>query len=128
MLPAGLIKAVADVAAFVSADWQDVVPVINATTAVNTVVNSVKLKKGDLLLVANTTYPAVSAYTLAHICVVANAVGVSWHGPFLASSHQVASTDSLCCIVQLFVSLALCICVIHVRYVCAAAMDTPAEP
>ena len=55
----GMVAAVADAASFMDADWRDVVPVVNATTAVNTVVNSVKLKRGDLLLMTNATYPAV---------------------------------------------------------------------
>jgi isopenicillin-N epimerase len=57
---AALVSAVADVAEFVGADWRDVVPVTNATTGVNAVLQSLKLQKGDLILIANTTYAAVS--------------------------------------------------------------------
>jgi selenocysteine lyase/cysteine desulfurase len=53
------VKAVADVAGFVGASWQDVVPVVNATAAVNAVVDSLQLRKGDQLLMSNVTYPAV---------------------------------------------------------------------
>jgi hypothetical protein len=34
--------------------------VVNATAAVNAVVDSLQLRKGDLLLMSNATYPAVS--------------------------------------------------------------------
>jgi selenocysteine lyase/cysteine desulfurase len=53
------VRAVADVALFVGASWQDVVPVVNATAAVNAVVDSLQLRRGDLLLMSNATYPAV---------------------------------------------------------------------
>lgn len=59
---AALVCAVADVAGFVGADWRDVVPVTNATTGVNAVLQSLQLKKGDLILMANTTYAAVSGW------------------------------------------------------------------
>lgn len=36
-----------------------VVPVPNATTAVNAVVRSMGLRQGDLVLITNATYPAV---------------------------------------------------------------------
>lgn len=57
---AALVAAVADVAGFVGADWRDVVPVSNATTGVNAVLQSLKLQKGDLILMTNATYAAVS--------------------------------------------------------------------
>lgn len=56
-----LVRALGDVADFIKADFKDVVPVLNATCAVNAVVSSLKLKQGDLLLMTNATYPAVSA-------------------------------------------------------------------
>lgn len=57
---AALVTAVADVAGFVGAHWRDVVPVMNATTGVNAVLQSLKLQKGDLILMTNATYAAVS--------------------------------------------------------------------
>lgn len=57
---AALVTAVADVAEFVGADWRDVVPVTNATTGVNAVLQSLQLHKGDLVLMTNATYAAVS--------------------------------------------------------------------
>lgn len=57
---AALVAAVADVAGFVGADWRDVVPVPNATTGVNAVLQSLQLRKGDLVLMTNATYAAVS--------------------------------------------------------------------
>lgn len=69
---AGLVKAVADVAGFVGASWQDVVPVVNATAAVNAVVASLQLRRGDLLLMSNATYPAVRS-TLARAAAAAGA-------------------------------------------------------
>lgn len=56
-----LVHAVARVAQLVKADWRDVVPVANATTGVNAVVGSLALGPGDLLLMSNATYPAVSS-------------------------------------------------------------------
>ncbi|KAJ9521145.1 hypothetical protein QJQ45_022843 [Haematococcus lacustris] len=52
-------QAVAQVARWVGAEPADVVPVTNATTAVNAVLHSLPLRKGDVILVMNTTYPAV---------------------------------------------------------------------
>lgn len=57
---AALVTAVADVAGFVGAHWRDVVPVTNATTGVNAVLQSLQLRKGDLVLMTNATYAAVS--------------------------------------------------------------------
>lgn len=54
-----LLAAVADVADLLRLDRNDVVPLVNATTAVSTVVQSLKLKAGDVILICNTTYPAV---------------------------------------------------------------------
>jgi hypothetical protein len=67
---AGQVAAAAQVAQWLGADWQDVVPVVNATSAVNTVVNSLQLGPGDLLLMNNATYPAVSVsrLLLLHAC------------------------------------------------------------
>lgn len=58
---AALVAAVADAADFLGASWEDVVPVVNATAAVNAVVSSLEppLKPGDLLLMNTATYPAV---------------------------------------------------------------------
>lgn len=42
------------------ADWRDVVPGTNATSLVNAVIASLALAPGDLLLMSNATYPAVS--------------------------------------------------------------------
>ncbi|KAF6258814.1 pyridoxal phosphate-dependent transferase [Scenedesmus sp. NREL 46B-D3] len=69
---AGLVRAVADVAGCVGASWQDVVPVVNATAAVNAVVASLQLRKGDLLLMSNATYPAVRS-ALARAAAAAGA-------------------------------------------------------
>lgn len=52
-------QAVADVAGLVGCRPQDIVPVTNATTAVNAVVSSLGLCRGDLVLMFSTTYPAV---------------------------------------------------------------------
>lgn len=57
---AALVTAVAGVAGFVGADWRDVVPVVNATTGVNAVLQSLNLQKGDCILITNATYAAVS--------------------------------------------------------------------
>jgi len=46
----------------VHADWLDLVPITNATTGVNAVVASLDLRPGDLLLMTNATYPAVSHF------------------------------------------------------------------
>ncbi len=54
-----VIGAVADLATFLHASADDIVPVANATTAVNAVVQSVPLQKGDVVLVTTATYPAV---------------------------------------------------------------------
>lgn len=55
----------AQVAGLVHASSKDVVPVVNTTSAVNAVVNSLRLRKGDVLLVTNMTYSAVKS-TVAH--------------------------------------------------------------
>jgi hypothetical protein len=47
-------------------DYRDVAPVTNATGAVNAVVRSLHLGRGDLLLMATTTYNAVKS-TLAEV-------------------------------------------------------------
>jgi hypothetical protein len=65
---AALVTAVADVAGFVGADCRDVVPVTNATTGVNAVLQSLQLRKGDLVLMTNATYAAVSL-TVAYSCM-----------------------------------------------------------
>lgn len=49
------------VASLVRASPQDVVPVTNATTAINCVLMSLQLRKGDLILITNLTYPAVKS-------------------------------------------------------------------
>lgn len=105
----GLVKAVADVAEFVQADWQDVVPVVNATSAVNAVVQSLQLKRGDLLLMSSTTYPAVrglwhrtvpsAAATLAGglDCWLLGRFGDSLLCRFLAAHDRAAGTTSRDC-------------------------------
>ncbi|MEW5299020.1 MAG: hypothetical protein WDW36_002075 [Sanguina aurantia] len=55
----GLVQAVSAVASLVQASPLDVVPVTNATTAVNCVLQSLTLRPGDLILLTNLTYPAV---------------------------------------------------------------------
>ncbi|EFJ44195.1 hypothetical protein VOLCADRAFT_95613 [Volvox carteri f. nagariensis] len=55
----GLVWAVADAARFVGACPADVVPLVNATSAVNAVLGSLELRRGDWVLMLNTTYPAV---------------------------------------------------------------------
>ncbi|EIE25754.1 PLP-dependent transferase [Coccomyxa subellipsoidea C-169] len=58
VLPA--LKAARDeVAALIGAKGQDMVPVVNATAAANIVINGLGLRRGDLLLMTNLTYPAV---------------------------------------------------------------------
>jgi hypothetical protein len=42
-------------------DYRDVAPVTNATGAVNAVVRSLRLQRGDLILMAATTYNAVKS-------------------------------------------------------------------
>lgn len=44
----------------------DLVPVQNVTTAVNSVVNSLTLHPGDVLMMTSLTYPAVRAWLLVH--------------------------------------------------------------
>ncbi|GIL58989.1 hypothetical protein Vafri_13974 [Volvox africanus] len=68
----GLVWAVADAARFVGASPHDVVPVINATSAINAVLSSLPLGRGDWLLMFNTTYPAVKS-TLARVAAAAGA-------------------------------------------------------
>ena len=48
-----------EVATLIKADPADVVPVVNATAAVNTIVASTHLQAGDLILMTNVTYNAV---------------------------------------------------------------------
>ncbi|PRW50812.1 class V aminotransferase [Chlorella sorokiniana] len=57
-------------AELVRAEPRDIVFVPNATTAVNAVLQSISLKPGDLLLLADTTYPAVrsAAASIAARC------------------------------------------------------------
>ncbi|KAI8473176.1 MAG: PLP-dependent transferase [Monoraphidium minutum] len=55
----GVARAAAQLAPLVGADWRDLVPITNATGGINAVVNSLELGPGDLLVMANTTYPAV---------------------------------------------------------------------
>ncbi|GBF87620.1 class V aminotransferase [Raphidocelis subcapitata] len=69
---AGVAKAVAQVARLVGASWRDVVPVVNATTGVNAAVASLPLRRGDLVLMTNATYPAVRS-TLARAAARAGA-------------------------------------------------------
>ena len=57
---AAVAAAAREVALFVGARPCDLVPVQNATTAVNTVVRAAGLGRGDVVLLFNTTYPAVS--------------------------------------------------------------------
>ncbi|PNH09818.1 hypothetical protein TSOC_003537 [Tetrabaena socialis] len=57
----GLVAAVADAARFIGAFPSDVVPVPNATTAVSAVLAAVGLRRGDWVLMLNTTYPAVKS-------------------------------------------------------------------
>lgn len=52
-------------ASLIGANGRDVVPVTNATAAANAVINAVSLRRGDLLLMTNLTYPAVSRTALA---------------------------------------------------------------
>ncbi|GIL91222.1 hypothetical protein Vretimale_18876 [Volvox reticuliferus] len=59
----GLVWAVADAARFVGASPDDVVPVANATSAINAVLSSIELRRGDWVLMFNTTYPAVRERT-----------------------------------------------------------------
>ncbi|KAG2434800.1 hypothetical protein HXX76_007685 [Chlamydomonas incerta] len=67
-----LVAAVADAARFVGASPADVVPVTNATTAVNAVLAAVPLRRGDWVLMFNTTYPAVKS-TIARVAAAAGA-------------------------------------------------------
>ncbi len=55
----GLAAAVALLAPHIGARWQDVVPVVNATSAINAVARCVALRHSDMILIASTTYPAV---------------------------------------------------------------------
>ncbi|CAL8469935.1 g9477 [Coccomyxa elongata] len=58
VLPA--LKAARDeVAALIGAQGRDIVPVTNATAATNIIINGLGLRRGDLLLMTNLTYPAV---------------------------------------------------------------------
>ncbi len=44
----------------IGAQGRDIVPVTNATAATNIIINGLGLRRGDLLLMTNLTYPAVS--------------------------------------------------------------------
>ncbi|KXZ54245.1 hypothetical protein GPECTOR_5g335 [Gonium pectorale] len=55
----GMVAAVADAARFVGASHRDVVPTVNATSAVCAVLRAVPLRRGDWVLTLNTTYSAV---------------------------------------------------------------------
>ena len=46
-------------AELIGAQGRDVVPVTNATAAANIVISGLGLRRGDLLLMTNLTYPAV---------------------------------------------------------------------
>jgi len=65
----GLVKALSEVASFLHADSADVVPVVNVTSAVNSVVDSLQLQPGDLLLMTNATYPAVCTIKTKCMCM-----------------------------------------------------------
>ncbi len=58
----GLVSALGAVSSFLQVPFSDVVPVVNATSAVNAVVNGIQLGPEDLLLMTNATYPAVSVH------------------------------------------------------------------
>lgn len=59
-----------EVASFVRAAPGDVVPVQNVTTAVNSVVNSLLLQPGDLLMMTSLSYPAVrSCFCMLMMCI-----------------------------------------------------------
>ncbi|GFR47698.1 hypothetical protein Agub_g9450 [Astrephomene gubernaculifera] len=68
----GLVAAVADAARFIGAAPRDVVPVVNATSAVNAVLRSVPLRRGDWVLMFNTTYSAVRS-SIARVAAAAGA-------------------------------------------------------
>lgn len=110
----GQVAAAAQVAQFLGADWRDVVPVVNATSAINAVANSLQLGPGDLLLMNNATYPAVSdagtcsparwmhgccaavdVAMVADICVADQQTCMSPH--MLPPSVWVAAALILCC-------------------------------
>lgn len=58
---------------FIGCDAQDVVLVTNATTAINTVVRSIKLKENDCIYLLNVTYGAVKKL-LRQVCTETGAV------------------------------------------------------
>jgi hypothetical protein len=61
-----MVDALYSVAGLLGVDYKDLAPVTNATSAVNAVVKSLQLGRGDLLLMTSMTYPAVKS-TLAHV-------------------------------------------------------------
>eukprot|EP00884_Botryococcus_braunii_P020923 jgi/Botrbrau1/7514/Bobra.0019s0005.1 len=70
-LPA-VLTALTAVGQLVGADFRDLAAVTNATSAINLVVQSLHLRRGDLLLMTNLTYPAVK-HTLARAAGAAGA-------------------------------------------------------
>ncbi len=88
--PAGLVSAAADAARFVGASPSDVVPVVNATSAINAVLDSLPLRRGDWVLMLNTTYPAVSTAPRAAM----------WYGAVL---YEAAQLPAWCSTVQTMV-------------------------
>ncbi|GIL58990.1 hypothetical protein Vafri_13974 [Volvox africanus] len=93
----GLVWAVADAARFVGASPHDVVPVINATSAINAVLSSLPLGRGDWLLMFNTTYPAVKS-TLARVAAAAGAsilevILIAWSGAARPGGAVTAGVD-----------------------------------
>jgi len=67
-----LIYTIRELAKFIGADPKDVVLVDNATTAVNTVVTSMELKRGDNVLLLSIGYAAVSK-TVKHMSLTTGA-------------------------------------------------------
>lgn len=51
----------------IGAQGRDIVPVTNATAATNIIINGLGLRRGDLLLMTNLTYPAVSLLVVSQV-------------------------------------------------------------
>src|SRR5579871_4360964 len=67
VLPGALRAAAGHLASFLGADAQDVAFVENASTGMNAVLRSLKLRRGDEILANTHTYNAVHQ-TIRHVC------------------------------------------------------------
>lgn len=82
-------QAKAELARFIGARSRDVVPVVNATSAAATIVNSLPLGPGDFLLCTNMTYAAVCWHS-HRSCMLRN------HAPCCAVCVVTAAARLVC--------------------------------